>query len=93
MCFKKIKKNDEQHKTISDFFKNKNVESNGDYKSQLKQIGVNLIKAPSKLIYDIFTTSYWVALVLICVAILVAFLEPRIREVIVDIIIGWLTSL
>ena len=92
MCLKKFKEEGEIPKRFPAFFKSKEI-INGDYKSQLKQVGVNLIKAPCKLIYDIFTTSYWVVLGLVVVAILVAFLEPRIREVVVDIIIRWLTRI
>jgi len=64
-----------------------------DYKSQLKQIGVDCIKAPAKMFYNICTTSYWVFLALLFTGIVIGFSEPRIREVLVDIITRELTKL
>lgn len=87
--FKKLFKKKENTETI---FEQKHINASQNLE-KLKAAGADLARAPLRMLYYIIITSYWVALALVFIGIIIAFGEPNIRAVVVNMIIEMLNKL
>lgn len=71
----------------------KKIVNSSESLEKLKAAGCDLGRAPLRMLYYIIMTSYWVVLALVFIAIIIAFGEPNIRAVVVNMIIEMLNKI